>query len=237
MNGLRPDFVLVHPSNGIVVVEVKDWSAESEYWFEPKNRQFFFLNPEGRTCRVPSPIDKIKLYGAEIKLLLPDYFQTSGRHSIITSCVIFTRWPGHKVNSIFNKGIMHDLNFGFKAQEIIRCADDLAHADIGTFLPCANFNNSNMNKEIADELRHWISSSEFDNEQTRFVQLNNVQSRFVHTRTKSGFRRIKGAAGSGKSVVLAAKACELAQQGKRVLLLSFNITQKLPERPCISLFT
>ncbi|MDC1157929.1 MIT C-terminal domain-containing protein [Alphaproteobacteria bacterium] len=75
------------------------------------------------------------------------------------------------------------------------------------------------------ELRNWVTSSEFDVEQGRFPRLNNEQSRFVETRTKSGYRRIKGPAGSGKSIVLAARAAKLQSwQNKRVLVLSFNIT-------------
>ena len=82
-----------------------------------------------------------------------------------------------------------------------------------------------MSEDIAKEIRSWVSSSEFDTEQTRFVRLNNVQSEIVHGRTKTGYRRIKGSAGSGKSVVLAAKASELARQDKRVLV--FIITSLL----------
>ena len=38
------------------------------------------------------------------------------------------------------------------------------------------------------------------------------------------FRRVKGTAGSGKSLALAARAAVLASQGKRVLVCSFNIS-------------
>ena len=37
-------------------------------------------------------------------------------------------------------------------------------------------------------------------------------------------RRLRGAAGSGKSIVIAGRAARLAQEGKRVLVLSFNAT-------------
>ncbi|MBC6475106.1 MAG: hypothetical protein GDA48_21755 [Hormoscilla sp. GM102CHS1] len=43
-------------------------------------------------------------------------------------------------------------------------------------------------------------------------------------RTKTGYRRIKGPAGSGKSLVLAARAAQLATEKKDVLVVTFNIT-------------
>lgn len=44
------------------------------------------------------------------------------------------------------------------------------------------------------------------------------------TSPKSGYRRITGPAGSGKSVVLAARAAKLIEEGKDVLVIAFNIT-------------
>ena len=44
------------------------------------------------------------------------------------------------------------------------------------------------------------------------------------TRTASGYRRIKGPAGSGKSLILAARAAKLADEGKSVLIVTYNIT-------------
>ena len=41
---------------------------------------------------------------------------------------------------------------------------------------------------------------------------------------KTGYRRIRGAAGSGKTMVLAHKAAKLMTEGKSVLVLTFNIT-------------
>ena len=50
------------------------------------------------------------------------------------------------------------------------------------------------------------------------------QRSLADTRTESGYRRIKGPAGSGKSLVLAARAAKLAAEGKSVLIATYNIT-------------
>jgi hypothetical protein len=62
------------------------------------------------------------------------------------------------------------------------------------------------------------------------LMMSPEQRVIAQSRPATGFRRIRGSAGSGKSQVLAARAAELAAQGKRVLVLSFNITAWHPLR-------
>lgn len=55
-------------------------------------------------------------------------------------------------------------------------------------------------------------------------KLDDKQYNIATTRTTIGYRRVKGPAGSGKSLALAARAAVLASEGKRVLVCNFNIT-------------
>ena len=81
-----------------------------------------------------------------------------------------------------------------------------------------------MSAEAAADLRAWLKEPAFSQEQRLPLQLDAKQGELATTRTETGYRRIKGPAGSGKSVVLAARAAELADEGKRVLVVTFNIT-------------
>jgi hypothetical protein len=81
-----------------------------------------------------------------------------------------------------------------------------------------------MNEVLANDLRSWLIEPDFSALQREPITLDSEQRTFVTSRTKSGYRRIKGAAGSGKSLVLAARAAELLGQGKTVLVITFNIT-------------
>ena len=54
------------------------------------------------------------------------------------------------------------------------------------------------------------------------LTLNNYQKKFAEP--EKGHFRVRGVAGSGKTQVLAYRAGNLASQGYRVLILSFNIT-------------
>lgn len=54
-------------------------------------------------------------------------------------------------------------------------------------------------------------------------QLDQQQFTIATTRTETGYRRVKGPAGSGKSLGLAGRAAMLACEGKRVLVCNHNI--------------
>ena len=77
---------------------------------------------------------------------------------------------------------------------------------------------------IADDLRSWLIEPDYSKEQKENLELTNIQSELINSRTETGFRRIRGAAGTGKSVIIAGRAVELAKQNKDVLVISFNIT-------------
>ena len=54
-------------------------------------------------------------------------------------------------------------------------------------------------------------------------RLDRDQRNIATTRTETGYRRVKGPAGSGKSLALAGRAAMLACEGKRVLVCNHNI--------------
>ena len=74
----------------------------------------------------------------------------------------------------------------------------------------------------------------------RPLTLDDAQQQLATTRTQFGYRRIVGPAGSGKTLVVAARAAHLVSEGKRVLVLTFNITlhryiREMYERHCATL--
>jgi Superfamily I DNA and RNA helicases len=98
--------------------------------------------------------------------------------------------------------------------------------NINAAIPSLNLKgkSSIMKPEFANDLKIYLEYPDERREQFRKIKLNPIQERLATTRTEKGLRRIKGAAGSGKSQVLISRACNLSLEGKRVLILSFNIT-------------
>lgn len=81
-----------------------------------------------------------------------------------------------------------------------------------------------MSEDMANDLRGWLVEPDFSATQREPLPLDADQRRLAEGRTASGYRRVRGPAGSGKSLVLAARAARLAAEGKSVLVASYNIT-------------
>ena len=93
-----------------------------------------------------------------------------------------------------------------------------------------------MTPEIAEEMRYWVAESVLDKEQRQMPRLSPEQNNIINTRTKSGYRRIRGPAGSGKTVCLAGRAATLHEQGKKTLILYLTISLGNEIRDLVSRF-
>lgn len=60
--------------------------------------------------------------------------------------------------------------------------------------------------------------------QSVWKKLDDKQRSLITNRSKSGYRRVRGSAGSGKTIVAAARAVEVAAEGKSVLVVLYNRT-------------
>ncbi|EMT44854.1 nuclease-related domain-containing protein [Anoxybacillus flavithermus] len=80
IGGRQPDFILFHPYQGILVLEVKDYSRET---IKEINPDFWEIKVDTKTISVKSPIKQVIAYrNALIDLLSmeKDLIETSGRH-------------------------------------------------------------------------------------------------------------------------------------------------------------
>jgi hypothetical protein len=94
LNGLRPDFVLLHPRCGIAVYEVKDWNLHGLEYFVDHDRGFPRLmgQRDGKAFALSphDPVTAIDRYKREIHgLYVPSLSATGGLGSIVAG-VIFT---------------------------------------------------------------------------------------------------------------------------------------------------
>ena len=74
----------------------------------------------------------------------------------------------------------------------------------------------------------WLNPPFHTIEQGMRLTLTDDQKKFA--KSHPGHYRVRGVAGSGKTQVLAYRASELASQGCRVLVLTFNLTLRAVAR-------
>lgn len=230
MNGLRPDFVLLNPSVGIAVFEVKDWDLDAMH-YQVKDRQgkspALVASKDGKTFskQMNNPIEQVYRYKNEIFELYCPRLQQGAGFAVITAGVIFPFADDDRVRDLFKLSLEHRGMDRFPAYNPISGSSAVANGDIQAVFPEGMRQNSKlMNPAIADDIRYWLVEPDFAATQRQPIELDANQRGLVTSRTVSGYRRIRGAAGSGKSLVLAARAAELLDQGKQVLVVTYNIT-------------
>lgn len=227
LNGLRPDFVLLNPAAGIAVFEIKDWNLEAMSYSPARGRDDAYVrvrDRNGKSFNKKNPVAQTEQYRKEIaELYLPSLLTGNGI-AAVTGGVIFTAAAGADVRELLAPQIASVP----KAQLPYRPVagrDALVHDDLAAVFPEWERKRSRvMTEELAEELRRWLREPEHSREQRQPLLLDPRQRPLAENRTATGFRRIRGPAGSGKSAILARRAALLAAEGKDVLVVSYNHT-------------
>lgn len=230
LNGLRPDFVLLNPQVGIAVFEIKDWNLDAmKYSVHDRNIKppILLAKKDGKEFSLQSqnPIEKIYRYKNEIHTLYCPRIKGKSGFATITAGVIFPFAADDKVKQLFAKSLEFRKLDKYPNYYPVTGANSVQAGNINLIFPEVNRKFSQfMDEELAKDLRNWLVEPDFASIQRQPLELNSTQLSYIKSRTYSGYRRIKGAAGSGKSLVLAARAAELLKEGKEVLVVTFNIT-------------
>lgn len=230
LNGLRPDFVLLNPNSGIAVFEVKDWDLDAmEYFVEerPGKSPLLLAKRDGKRFSLQSqnPIEKIFRYKQELHELYCPRLEKNAGFAVITAGVIFPYAKDERIKDLLALCLSHRGMIQYPQYNPISGADSIQEGNIRNVFPESyRVSSGYMNAEIAKDLRNWLVEPDFSVSQRQPIELDKNQRAYVTTRTESGYRRIKGPAGSGKSLILAARAAQLLGEGKEVLVVTFNIT-------------
>ena len=232
LNGLCPDIVLLHPDVGVAVFEIKDWDLSAMQYYSKEDQAgrltLMACDKNGKHFKPKrNPIDQILNYKEELFHLYCPRLDASNGLAVITAGLVFACSPRGEVDRVF--GPFRQAHEGIRQNPKyypIAGAEDVSSGDIAALFPESQERSSSwyMNDDIANDLRGWLKEPFSSKQQQLPLELDNDQQKLAATRTKGGYRRIKGPAGSGKSVVLAARAATLATEGKNTLVLSFNIT-------------
>ena len=228
LNGLRPDFVLLNPNSGIAVFEVKDWSLSAMRYFTREDQwghPSLWAEKDGKSFSIQkdNPISKVARYKKEIFELYCPRLQKGNGWAAITAGVIFPFAEVSEVTTLLSPFIPSD---SYPEYRPISGKNELSSEDIQSIFPDGGRASSSvMSENHAKDLRGWLVEPDFASTQRTPLVLDSKQRDIVESDPgKTGYRRIKGPAGSGKSIVLAARVARLASEGKTVLIATFNIT-------------
>ncbi|WP_259672131.1 nuclease-related domain-containing DEAD/DEAH box helicase [Rhizobium sp. NZLR8] len=229
LNGLRPDFVLLNPDVGIAVFEVKDWNLDSMHYFTKKagRGHALWASRDGVEFSIQSqnPVTKVNLYRKEIYDLYCPRLGAKSGWATITAGVIFPFASIGRVENLMHPWLPTGEEKKFARYQPTSGAEAVSSGNLHKIFPeSARKSSFVMSGKLADDLRGWLVEPDFAATQRLPLMLDRNQQNLADTRTETGYRRIKGPAGSGKSLVLGARAAKLANEGKEVLIVTFNIT-------------
>jgi hypothetical protein len=243
---LYPDFIVLHPSRGLFVLEVKDWKLNTIRSVNP-DRFEIITPPQGITKQVKNPLHQARDYALAMCSLLEkddELVQVTGRYKGKLLCpyaygVVLPNITRQQFDSEPALGRVIGSN-------LIICKDEMyPSVDSGDFqerlwsMSHYNFGTT-LNVEQIDRIR-WhlypemrISSKQlsfFDNEPAdslqsaipQILKVMDLQQEQLARSLGDGHRVIHGVAGSGKTLILAYRCQHLGQAKQSVLVLCFNV--------------
>lgn len=230
-----PDFVLYAPKNGLIVLEIKDWSLD---YVVSADRQTVLFRTGWDVMRRTSPLGQSLMYLNRMKSL----FQRPGGKFFLLPLHCGIIFP-NITRADYLRRLRQDASIsGLARPETTLFQDDLERiehsSDKGEAFQA--FLNEHFPSLFAWEsgaallnvVKQKLGSSvivempepSWENGEKRLAVLDEEQQNEA-LRLSGGRRLLKGAAGSGKTLVLTSRAAELIRHGqcRRALFLCFNL--------------
>ena len=214
----QPDFVIVHRHFGICVVEVKDWAPG--LYRQDLSGVISYANGDSWIATAERPRHQANRYRAAIHNLLSDIVENAPTFKAVRGVVVMPRFNHRDAQALFATGRV-DKNddyvhvFGFDAVE----SEPLLMLT-GRRQPTRRV----VGDAVVDALTRCLTEPETTSDQRAPLTLSPAAANIANNPSNAKIRRVRGAAGCGKSLGLAARAARLAADGKDVLVVSFNST-------------
>jgi len=226
LNGDIPDVVLMRENAGILIFEVKDWNLE-HYHINEKGDWILKNN----NAKLKSPIEQVNQYRSDmihlhIEGLLQKTLTEKNYYAIVNSCIFFSKASEKEIyekvlniiketpkkKSVSYLQIMGNNSLNKETFELILGSTRLNIE--------SNYFNEGFAKSLRRNLKppiHFIEDG---------IRINYTESQTRLIESEAGKRqKIKGVAGSGKTLVLAKRAVNAhLRTNKKVLILTYNLS-------------
>lgn len=226
VNGDNPDFAILRKESGVILIEVKDWNLN--YY---KVQEKFEWRLKNNNCRIVSPFEQLRNYKDNLFHLhiegLNEKIAENNLNRTIIGCAVY--FHGSTMDDFLN---FVNLNLSRKsAQEYLN--------EIKSYAIVTEDNLSYIH-DLPKKFRMDVKSKLFDDalyarfvrtlkppfhyeEQGIDIEYSKAQLRIIES-SELQRRKIKGVAGSGKSLVLAKRAVNAHKiTGEKVLILTYNL--------------
>lgn len=229
LNGDQPDIIVMKENAGVVIIEVKDWSL-NHYYLDGKNNWFLMKND----AIIDSPLWQVQkykdnLYNLHSEALFEKSINDKRAWSVVNCMVYFHNATEDGVNQFLRSGENQDYRYkNFLNYMTFWGNDSLSAASLDRMIRKFRLHRDSF---IFDEPTYqsclrYFNPPYHELEDGKKITYTKAQSELIRSETRP-YRKIKGAAGSGKTLVLAKRAVNAHKRtGNRVLVLTFNLSLK-----------
>lgn len=217
LNGKNPDIILMRKGGGVLIIEVKDWNL-AHYYID----NFGDWRLRENNAYITSPFLQVEIYKNKLQNMnyrfLYEKFFNKNIYGVIRTAVYFHCESRGNVLRFVNN------NIG-KYVEIIG-RDSLNFQFFNNLLSSTYIskNSKYFNDELYKSIKRYLKPTFHQLEISQEVTYTQEQE--VLSKSENGKRqKIKGSAGSGKTLVLAKRAVNAhIRTHNQVLVLTFNIS-------------
>lgn len=241
---LHPDFIVLHPSRGLFILEVKDWKLDTIQNINPST---VTLLTEDGIKEVKHPLQQARDYALAVNKMLekdPALVQQEGNYQ---GKLIIPYGYGVVFTNITRKDFNNSELPAVFEEHLVICKDEMQPStDAGEFqqriwdLSAYQFGKTLTSSQI-DRIRWHIfpdlrPKQQFDDDSLSdeetpepvipdILKIMDLQQEQLARSLGDGHRVIHGVAGSGKTMILAYRCQHLSQvSNKPILVLCFNVS-------------
>ncbi len=234
----QPDILIYAPNLGLIIFEVKDWALET---VSAINKNTWDIVAEGRQKSVTAPLEQVRNYFYKVKklfetknLLLAQAGQYKGTFKLpITYAVAFTNIKRKDLTPEATDALSGDRFLFREDLETIGTSlkDQALQDHFRKIFGTAFWKTSPLSPEELNTLRGTlypeITLTKKSKDGTKKIILD-IEQEQLAKKMDSGHHVVRGIAGSGKSLVLCAKAKLIAEIKPewKTLLVCFNNSLK-----------
>lgn len=236
----HPDFTLLHPLRGLLVLEAKDWRLET---IREADRQSFVVAPDGLPKTVPNPFEQARHQAHQVLDVLqrdPQLVEPAGRYQ---GKLRFPWGCGVVLTNITRRQFFAaELDQAIDPKRVI-CKDEMGETEDpeafqqrlwGMFptvmrhpltLPEIDRVRWNLFPQVRISSQGLLPGMDTEAEVPDIVRVMDLQQEQLARSLGDGHRVVHGVAGSGKTLILGYRAELLAQaasESKPVLALCYN---------------
>ena len=220
----KPDFVVTHPNYGVCAIEVKDW--DPGLYQQTRDGRIWVLKarawqPITDEAREPPRFQAHRYRNTifERFFALPE--TTRSDFAVVRGVVVLPRYTGAEARRLL---YVRPEAANWERRIPVYGRDDLEKRLLKIVTGYDTPWGMRVPQQSLRRLHVQLMDPEVLADQRAPLRMSDDARNVARNPSKARVRRVRGPAGSGKSLGLAARAATLAAAGQRVLVVGYNIT-------------